>query len=62
MGAAEAMGEWEGNSDIPMKHNETKHDDMKSKTNEAKLTNIWVAQQAQIHRMDSMTKNKTLLA
>ena len=56
------MGEWKGNGGTPMKHNESKHDDTKSKMNEAKLTNIRAAQQAQTHRMDSTAKDKTLLA
>ena len=62
MEAAEAIGEWKGNGDTPTKHNKTKHDEMKSKKNKDQLTNIRTTQQAQTYRMDSTTKNGTLLA
>jgi len=45
-----------------MEHKETKHDDTKTRTNEAKLTNIRVTQQAQTYRMDSTTKDRTLIS
>jgi len=46
-----------------MKYDETKYDETKpDETNEAKLTNIRTAQQAQAYRMDCTAKNGTLLA
>jgi hypothetical protein len=61
-GATEAMGEWERNGGAPSKHNETKHDEPKSETNEAKLTNIRTSQQAHAYRLDCTIENRTQLA
>ena len=57
------MGEWERNGGASTKYHETKYDETKpDETNEAKLTNIRTAQQAQAYRIDCTAKNGTLLA
>jgi hypothetical protein len=47
MRAAEAIGELRRNGRAPPKHNKTKHDEMKSKTNAVKLMNLQTDEQMQ---------------